>query len=151
MSRGTGNGPSFLCPVPVPSWSAKIIRNWKRADYLLHRWLSIAIGLVVLSWFVSGFVMMYYPWPALTESARLEFDAPFEPSARIIGVERAAGVARHALRMPAATELSRIRLASIGPKLVYSIWGERVLLGGTLSAATGVWLAWQRVRPRSRF
>ena len=96
--------------------------NWKRANYLLHRWLSIAIGLVVLSWFLSGFVMIYYPWPALTESVRLGFGAPFRPSSKVIGVRRAAEVATRVLRAtnPRDTTLSRARLSAIGLGLVYT-------------------------------
>lgn len=96
--------------------------NWKRADYLFHRWLSIAIGLVVLSWFVSGFVMLYYPWPALTESARLRFDAPFNLPANLIGFRRAAEVATSS--SPGGT-LTRARLSAVGPRLVYAFSRER--------------------------
>lgn len=125
--------------------------NWKRADYLLHRWLSVAIGLVVFSWFVSGFVMLYYPWPALTESARLRFDAPFNPPANLIGFRRAA--------VRAAGPVTRARLHAIGPRLVYAFdramvdavtgakmtpldSGDAVAIARTVVAASviGVWL-----------
>ena len=99
------------------------LRNWKRADYLLHRWLSIAIGLVVLSWFVSGFAMMYYPWPASTESARLGFDAPFDVPPSVIGVRRASSVAMQAV--PKSSMLTRARLTAVGPRLVYAFSRER--------------------------
>lgn len=86
--------------------------NWKRADYLLHRWLSIAVGLVVLSWFVSGFAMMFYPWPALTESARLGFAAPFKMPANLIGFRRAS--------LNAVGSPPRARLTAVGPRLLYA-------------------------------
>ncbi len=38
--------------------------SWKRQLHLLHRWLGIGIGVLVLLWFGSGIVMMYVPYPA---------------------------------------------------------------------------------------
>jgi hypothetical protein len=99
--------------------------GWKRADYLVHRWLSIAIGLVVLSWFVSGFVMMYYPWPAPTESARLGFDAPFDVPPNVIGVRRGAAIAARAMPGTSITTLTRARLSALGSSLVYAFSRER--------------------------
>ena len=98
--------------------------NFKRADYLVHRWLSIAIGVVVLSWFISGFVMMYYPWPALTESTRLGFATPFELPPNVIGVRRAASVATQALHATSSNAFVRARLAAIGSGLVYAFSRE---------------------------
>ena len=92
----------------------------KRTDYLVHRWLSIAIGVVVVSWFISGFVMMYYPWPALTESARLAFDAPFDLPKNGVGLQRAAARAAQALRMTPDNALTRARLTTVGSRLVYA-------------------------------
>jgi len=54
--------------------------KWQRLNYLVHRWLGIALGVLVFVWFASGIVMIYYPWPAPTlsqEFARLQaFDVP---------------------------------------------------------------------------
>lgn len=52
--------------------------SWKRQLHLLHRWLGIVIGLLVLLWFGSGVVMMYVPYPALTEQERMEWLAPLD-------------------------------------------------------------------------
>jgi PepSY-associated TM region len=43
----------------------------KRWLFLAHRWLGLGACLMVLLWFASGFVMMYVPFPALTEAERL--------------------------------------------------------------------------------
>jgi len=43
----------------------------KRWLFLAHRWLGLGACLLVLLWFASGFVMMYVPFPALTEAERL--------------------------------------------------------------------------------
>ena len=101
--------------------------NWKRADYLVHRWLSIVLGIVVLSWFVSGIVMIYYPWPSLTSSTRLAFDVPFEAPKGLIGVSRAAAIAEHDLarRDHADTTVVSARLTALNGRFVYSFARQR--------------------------
>jgi hypothetical protein len=47
-----------------------------RALILVHRYLGIAVGLLMAMWCVSGIVMMYMPYPQLTEAHRL---APLTP------------------------------------------------------------------------
>lgn len=39
--------------------------------HLLHRWLGILFGLLILAWFLSGIVMLYVPYPSLTPVERL--------------------------------------------------------------------------------
>lgn len=53
----------------------------KRQLHLWHRWLGIVLGLLVLLWFGSGVVMMYVPYPALTEAERQACLAPLDPAA----------------------------------------------------------------------
>ena len=50
--------------------------HWKRANYILHRWAGIVLGLIVLVWFVSGIAMMYYPYPELTAREQLNAFPP---------------------------------------------------------------------------
>lgn len=52
--------------------------SWKRKLHLLHRWLGIGVGLLVLLWFGSGIVMMYVPYPSLTEQERMAWLAPLD-------------------------------------------------------------------------
>lgn len=52
--------------------------SWKRQLHLLHRWLGIAIGLLVLLWFGSGIVMMYVPYPKLSEQERMAWLPPLD-------------------------------------------------------------------------
>lgn len=54
--------------------------SWKRQLHLWHRWLGIVIGLLVLLWFGSGIVMMYVPYPELTEEERMAWLAPLDPA-----------------------------------------------------------------------
>lgn len=42
-----------------------------RILHLLHRWLGIALGVVVLLWFLSGLVMLFVAYPHLDEEQRL--------------------------------------------------------------------------------
>lgn len=49
--------------------------------FLLHRWLGIGLGLVMLLWCLSGFVMMYKAYPELNEQEQLATLAPLDLSA----------------------------------------------------------------------
>ena len=51
---------------PARAWA----RTGKRWLHLCHRWLGIVTGLFFATWFVSGVVMMYVAYPALTEPER---------------------------------------------------------------------------------
>ncbi len=44
--------------------------GWKRRLHLWHRWLGIGLCLFFCAWFLSGYVMMYVPFPALTPVER---------------------------------------------------------------------------------
>lgn len=48
-----------------------LLHKGKRWLYLVHRWIGIATCLLLAMWFVSGAVMMYVPFPSLTEEERL--------------------------------------------------------------------------------
>lgn len=52
--------------------------SWKRQLHLLHRWLGIGIGVLVLLWFGSGIVMMYVPYPTLSKHERMEWLVPLD-------------------------------------------------------------------------
>jgi hypothetical protein len=47
-----------------------------RALVILHRYLGIAVGLLMAVWFVSGIVMMYVGFPRLIETERVRALAP---------------------------------------------------------------------------
>lgn len=58
-----------------------------RPVLFLHRWLGIAMGVVMTMWCLSGFVMMYSPYPRLQPDEQLRGLAPLrlpdEPQAHI--------------------------------------------------------------------
>ena len=60
-----------------------------RVVLLLHRYLGIAVGTLMLLWCLSGLVMMYVSYPALDESVRLRALAPIDWS----GCCKSAGLA----------------------------------------------------------
>jgi hypothetical protein len=47
-----------------------------RATVITHRYLGVAVGLLMLAWFASGIVMMYVAYPELTDRDRLSSLAP---------------------------------------------------------------------------
>lgn len=47
-----------------------------RSLLFLHRYLAVAVGLLMALWCLSGFVMMYQPFPELTSQERLAGLAP---------------------------------------------------------------------------
>ena len=63
---------------PSVSWRKTLIR----LSFLLHRWLGVSLGLMMLVWCLSGIVMLYKPWPqpdarrALMAHDMLRFDHP---------------------------------------------------------------------------
>lgn len=52
------------------SWREACWRFTRRWLYLVHRWAGIAGCLLIAMWFLSGLVMMYVAFPALTDTER---------------------------------------------------------------------------------
>lgn len=48
------------------------MKKWKKYVFLTHRYLGILLAPLILLWSISGLVMMYVSYPALTESKRLQ-------------------------------------------------------------------------------
>src|SRR2546430_3089582 len=43
-----------------------------RATVTIHRYLGIAVGALMLMWFVSGMVMIYVPYPQISATQHLK-------------------------------------------------------------------------------
>lgn len=106
--------------------------RWKRINYLTHRWVGIGLGGLMLAWFASGIVMMYYPYPVLTESEKLALLEPFDPSVELVGFRRAHDAARRDLRERGHSLIADPDRATIGGRLLlwngrpaYSLWHQR--------------------------
>src|SRR5258706_15091323 len=80
---------------------------WKRLDYLAHRWTGLVLGALVFVWFSSGIVMVFYPWPALTESRQLALLEPFSLGPPLVGFSRAAPSATEHLARPGASPFNQ--------------------------------------------
>ena len=52
--------------------------DWRLLLVFTHRWLGIVGGVLFLTWFVSGIVLMYAGMPSLSESERLRRLRPLD-------------------------------------------------------------------------
>lgn len=52
-----------------------VARRWL---YLIHRWIGIASCLLFVMWFASGLVMIYVPYPSLSQAERIAHLAPID-------------------------------------------------------------------------
>jgi hypothetical protein len=82
--------------------NARKLLDWRKLLLYSHRWMGIAGGLLFVSWFLSGIVIMYKGMPALSASERLEHMRPVDLStARLSPAEAASEM---------GTEPSRLRI-----------------------------------------
>lgn len=81
-SDSTGAG---LSPVPraAPRFSrfTRATRWARRMTFLVHRWLGIALALLMSLWALSGFVLMYVAYPETTAAERVSGLDPLELTA----------------------------------------------------------------------
>lgn len=47
------------------------MEKFSRAIFIIHRWVGVGIGLMIALWCVSGFIMMYVPFPEVTKQDQL--------------------------------------------------------------------------------
>jgi hypothetical protein len=80
-----------------------------RATIWAHRWLGVGLGLVMLVWCLSGFVMMYVDYPRLTAEERRLGLAPLDLSQPLADLSSA---------VPAETKLGGFRLEMLGDRPV---------------------------------
>src|SRR4051812_10130358 len=52
--------------------------DWRKLLIYTHRWLGIVLGVVFVSWFVSGILFVYWGEPHLTAQERLTRMAPLD-------------------------------------------------------------------------
>src|SRR5688572_8833788 len=81
-SDTTGAG---LSPAPraAPRFSrfTRATRWARRMAFLVHRWLGIALALLMTLWTLSGFVMMYVSYPETSAAERMAGLDPLDLSA----------------------------------------------------------------------
>lgn len=78
--------PRFM-PIPIPRRSKPVKRDpittlegARRIVLFVHRWMGAVFSLVFLTWFVSGMVLMYCPFPHVTDSDQWAHAVPIDPS-----------------------------------------------------------------------
>ncbi|HZV19766.1 MAG TPA: PepSY domain-containing protein [Sphingobium sp.] len=98
-----------------------------RSVLFLHRWLGIVIGLLMTIWCLSGFVMMYVDYPALTPAEQVRGLAP---------LKLPAPAAVEGLDLPGDTPLSSARVEMMAGRPVLRIVPDRT--SGQMRAAPGV-------------
>jgi uncharacterized iron-regulated membrane protein len=118
---------------------------WPRVNRWLtwfHRWSGVVLCLLFIAWFASGAVLLYVPYPALSEHDRLAHSEAIDASR----VTRSAAVAL--AQVQGAEELTLISVAGHPIYLVYAsdgkpaaIPGDDVPAPGLFSAATALTVA----------
>ena len=102
-------------------------RRWL---YLIHRWLGVALCLLMAVWFFSGVVMMYVGYPKLSPQERLRALPPLKLEAGCcVGVDAAV----RAAGLGAATH--EVKLAMVGDEPAWLVGGPREAVA--VSARTG--------------
>jgi len=67
--------------LPPTSRKAPLLQRPARQVSRLHRWLGTGFALLFALWFGTGVIMMYVPFPALSDSARISAAAPLQLAA----------------------------------------------------------------------
>jgi len=106
----------------------KLTRKALRWLYLAHRWLGIFACLLFVLWFVSGVIMMYVSFPALTDAERVRY-LPHVDTAEVMVTPDAAMAIAHQQQFP-----QDIRLQMLLDEPVYRITGW----GGDRAAVSAV-------------
>jgi uncharacterized iron-regulated membrane protein len=83
---------------------------------LAHRWMGVVLCLFFACWFISGAVLIYHPFPSLTQSDRLARSSHIDLS--LINVSP-----KEAVQIAGGNELDRLRLIDLEGRPVYVLHG----------------------------
>jgi len=86
--------------------------DWRKLLIYSHRWLGIALGVVFVSWFVSGILFVYWGEPHITAQERLARMGPLDLSTARVNPGEAA-------RRAGISTPSRLRVAMLEGRPVY--------------------------------
>jgi uncharacterized iron-regulated membrane protein len=105
-------------------------KRFQRAIIAIHRWIGIAVCLMVMIWFISGLVLAYVPFPKMSAEEKLAYLQPLNWSQ--IRVSPTAAMAVAGLKIFPHD----LRLEMSGSRPVYRMknWDRRNL---TVAADTG--------------
>ncbi len=97
---------------------------------LIHRYLGIAIGLVMTIWCLSGFVMMYMPYPSISKQQSLDHLKPLDLNAccdtRVFEELQLVDVNRFVIEMLAGDPVIRFQGSSRNNPIVNLKTGNRL-------------------------
>lgn len=79
---------------------------------LWHRWLGVVFSLFFLMWFVSGIVLMYWPYPAVSPELRVEKSPAIDADSVRVGL-------REAMTLAKAEKAERVRITMLDGRPVY--------------------------------
>ena len=101
------------------------IGDWRRGLAALHRYLGIGLCLLFAMWFASGAVMLFRPFPALTEAQRFSCLEPIDLASAAVHpsiLERASTERTSSLRMTSLT--GRVVVHVHGSQVIESYWAD---------------------------
>jgi hypothetical protein len=102
----------------------------KRWLYLVHRWLGLAMVVVMLAWFVSGLVMLYVGYPKLTTDERLSALPPLPLDGCCVPLTQAVAAAQaHRASQPAMAAGRRPAAGDDGWRLTSVAGRPRLIVG----------------------
>src|SRR5262245_54900175 len=103
---------------------------------VIHRYLGVVLGLLMLLWFVSGIVMMYVPYPQRGESERTAALAPIPWTlcCNFSGVTLAAGNLIEAARVENVADQPVLRMRSGDTPIMADLAAGRILAIGDAEA-----------------
>src|SRR5262245_33116731 len=107
---------------------------WRTA-VILHRYLGIAIGLLMVMWFVSGIVMMYVPFTRAADNERLRFQPPisWQLCCRYDGLSDEAQITRAQIENHLGAPAMRLRMLGQLDSLFDLAKGARVPIDGNVA------------------
>src|SRR6516225_215076 len=92
-------------------------KRFQRTIITIHRWIGIGVCIMVMTWFISGLVLAYVPFPKMSSAEKLRYLRPINWSA--VHVTPASSLAVLGL-----TEFPQeMRLEMSGVRPVYRIKG----------------------------
>jgi hypothetical protein len=117
----------------------------------LHRWMGVCLCVPFLVWFLSGFVLMYCDYPAVSEQTRFEHLSPLKNNT--VRISPAEAAARAGVSQPDEARLSSILSRPVyrfrssgGIAVVYADSGE-VFHGFQEEQARQMGAAWPHLHP----
>jgi len=103
---------------------------------VLHRYLGVVLGLLMLAWFISGIVMMYVPYPQRGETERTSALAPIPWSqcCNFSGVPLAGGTLIQAAQIENVADRPVLRLRADAAQIIADLTQGHILTIGDAEA-----------------